>query len=73
MTTEEYKLYERRIDNCFRAADNSKDEDFKKFWYQTAMALLRKMNGRLAQRIEQLPSKQWVEGSSPSVTANTLG
>jgi hypothetical protein len=49
MTTEEYKLYERRIDNCFRAADNSKDEDFKKFWYQTAMALLRKMNGRLAQ------------------------
>ena len=44
MTSEEFKLYERRIDNCFLAAENAQDPDFKKFWYQTGMALLRKMN-----------------------------
>ena len=44
MTSEEFQLYERRIDNCFRAAELAQDQDFKTFWYNTAMALLRKMN-----------------------------
>ena len=48
MTGKEFKLYERRIDNCFKAAENATDPDFKKFWHQTAMTLLRKMNRSLS-------------------------
>jgi len=44
MTAEQFQLYERRIDNCYKAADACSDPEFKKFWYQTAAALLRKMN-----------------------------
>ena len=48
MTAEEFKLYERRIDNCFRAADSAKDPNFRTFWRLTAMTLLRKMNRSLS-------------------------
>ena len=70
MKTEEFQLYERRIDNCFKAANDAKDPDFQKFWQQTAMTLLRKlnykMNGSVAQLdLEQLTSNQQVGGSSP--------
>ena len=59
MNKEAFELYEKRIDNCFRAAESAQDPDFKKFWYQTAMALLRKMNWSLSSAgSEQLPSKQ---------------
>ena len=48
MTSEEFQIYERRIDNCFRAAESAQDPDLKMFWYQTAMSLLRKMNRSLS-------------------------
>lgn len=44
MTADEFMLYERRIDNCFTAAERATDPHFRMFWYQTAMTLLRKMN-----------------------------
>lgn len=59
MTADEFMLYERRIDNCFTAAERAKDPHFRIFWYQTAMALVRKMNRSLSSAgLEQLPSKQ---------------
>lgn len=59
MTSEQFQLYERRIDNCFRAAERASDPHFRMFWYQTAMTLLRKMNWSLSSAgSEQLPSKQ---------------
>lgn len=48
MTADEIMLYERRIDNCFNAAERATDQHFKSFWYQTAMTLLRKMNRSLS-------------------------
>ena len=48
MTTEQFQLYERRIDNCYKAADACSDPQFKQFWHQTAMTLLRKMNRSLS-------------------------
>ena len=58
MTSEQFQLYERRIDNCFRAAESAQHPDFKKFWYQTAMALLCKMNRSLSSAgLEQRSSK----------------
>jgi hypothetical protein len=48
MTGEQFALYERRIDNCYKAADACSDPQFKEFWYQTAMALIRKVNRSLS-------------------------
>ena len=48
MTAEQFQLYERRIDNCFTAAERATDPHFRMFWYQTAMTLLRKMNRSLS-------------------------
>lgn len=48
MKTEEFQLYELRIDNCFNAAERATDPHFRMFWYQTAMTLLRKMNRSLS-------------------------
>lgn len=47
MTTEEFQLFERRIDNCFKASDETTDDDMRHFWIQTACALLRKLNIRM--------------------------
>lgn len=59
MNKEAFQLYEKRIDNCFLAAERAKDPHFRIFWYQTAMALVRKMNRSLSSAgLEQLPSKQ---------------
>jgi|TARA_E500000318_G_C3388760_1_gene145088 hypothetical protein len=59
MTTEQFQLYERRIDNCLKAAENAVDQNMKDFWQLTAMSLLRKMNWSLSSAgSEQLPSKQ---------------
>ena len=42
------QLYERRIDNCWHAADSCKDGTWgKTFWSQNAMYLLRKLNSEL--------------------------
>lgn len=48
MNKEAFELYEKRIDNCFLAAERAKDPHFRMFWYQTAMTLLRKMNWSLS-------------------------
>jgi hypothetical protein len=43
-----FKLYERRIDNCWFAADSFAEGTWgKDYWRQNAMALLRKMNSEL--------------------------
>ena len=48
MLNETRQLYERRIDNCWHAADSCKDGTWAKtFWSQNAMYLLRKLNSEL--------------------------
>lgn len=43
-----FMLYERRIDNCWFAADHFEEGTWgKTFWRNNAMALLRKMNDEL--------------------------
>lgn len=70
MTAEQFRLYERRIDNCFKAADTCTDPQFKQFWYQTAMALLRKVNRSLSSAgLEHQSSKLRVAGSNPAAIA----
>jgi len=39
----EYELTERRIDNCFTAAENTVDEHMKNMWRQKAMYLIRQL------------------------------
>ena len=39
----EYELTERRIDNCFIAAENTVDEHMKNMWRQKAMYLIRQL------------------------------
>ena len=48
MLNETLQLYERRIDNCWHAADSCKDGTWgKTFWSQNAMYLLHKLNSKL--------------------------
>lgn len=43
-----FRLYERRIDNCWHAADGFAEGTWgKDYWRQNAMYLLRKMNREL--------------------------
>ncbi len=48
MDSREFQLYERRIDNCWHAADGFAEGTWgKDFWRQNAMYLLRRMNSKL--------------------------
>ena len=48
MDSRTFELYERRIDNCWHAADGFAEGTWgKDYWRQNAMALLRKMNSKL--------------------------
>ena len=45
MDNKQFQLYERRIDNCWLAAEGFEEGTWgKDFWSQNAMYLLRKMN-----------------------------
>lgn len=39
----EYQLIEKRIDNCFTAAENAIDKHMKNMWRQKAMYLIRQL------------------------------
>ena len=48
MDSREFQLYERRIDNCWHAADGFAEGTWgKDFWRQNAMYLLRRMNSKI--------------------------
>ena len=48
MLNETLQLYERRIDNCWQAAEHFEEDTWgKQFWTQNAMYLLRKLNSDL--------------------------
>ena len=48
MDSREFQLYERRIDNCWHAADGFAEGTWgKDYWRQNAMYLLRRMNSKL--------------------------
>jgi len=48
MDNKEFQLYEKRIDNCWHAADGFADGTWgKDYWRQNAMYLLRRMNNKL--------------------------
>ena len=48
MDSKEFQLYERRIDNCWHAADGFAEGTWgKDFWRQNAMYLLRRMNSKI--------------------------
>ena len=48
MDSRTFELYERRIDNCWHAADGFAEGTWgKDYCRQNAMALLRKMNSKL--------------------------
>ena len=48
MDSREFQLYERRIDNCWHAADGFEEGTWgKDFWRQNAMYLLRRMNSKI--------------------------
>jgi len=45
MSKEEFQMWEKRIEACFRAAEQTTDNYMKRVWQQKAMYLLRKLNG----------------------------
>ena len=48
MDSRTFELYERRIDNCWHAADGFAEGTWgKDFWRQNAMYLLRRMNSKI--------------------------
>jgi hypothetical protein len=48
MDSREFQLYEKRIDNCWQAAEGFAEGTWgKDYWTNNAMYLLRKMNQKL--------------------------
>ena len=43
ITAEQYMSLEKKIDNCFTAADNAIDNHMKNMWRQKAMYLIRQL------------------------------
>lgn len=43
ITMDQYQIMEKRIENCFAAADKAIDKHMKNMWYQKGMYLVRQL------------------------------
>lgn len=49
ISSKEFELYEKRIDNCLKARDMCSEDSWAyQFWQRTAMTLLRTLNRKMS-------------------------